>query len=168
MPDDARRTIPQVSVDTNLVFQRLETAEVGEVVTYAELTVLIGRDVTTRARHNLTSAVRRAERERGMIFAPQRGVGVKRLSDAEIVEAIGAVPAALGRRARRAARWLAAVADWDALPPALKARHNAYLSALGALTEITRPATIAKLERHVDQRHRQALPVAKTLDAFKA
>src|SRR5690606_7840323 len=75
-------TIAQKSIDAQIIERHLETAEVGQLVTYVELSQLVGRDVQKKDRHLLETA-KRALLRRGMVFEAVRGEGVKRVTDDE-------------------------------------------------------------------------------------
>jgi len=160
------RTIPGLSIDTKTITDRLAKASVGEVVPYSELTLLIGRDVQHEARPTLSSALRRLGNE-GIVFGCVRGLGVKRLTDAEIVGVGPATLSKIRRAARRAQTKLAAVADFDALPRAAQTTHNMSLSVLGVLSHLTKGSTVRLLEGRIEQAQ-AALPLAKTLDALRS
>lgn len=158
------RSIPGLSIDTKTLSDRLARAEVDEIVTYQELTSLIGRDVQSIARGNLNSAVRRMLAD-GRVFACVHGVGVKRLNDHEIVGVGTQVLSKVRRTTNRARVKLAAVQDFDALPRDEKATHNMAMSVLGVLSHMTKPSTVRQLETRIDEA-RTALPLQKTLDAL--
>lgn len=157
-------TVPALSIDTKMLSDRLAKCEDGETVTYADLSAIIGRNVQVEARGNLTSAMHRMLAE-GAVFGSVRNVGVKRLTDAEIV---GVGPEIIGRvrrAARRASAKLASVQNFEGLPPAAQTTHNMALSVLGVLAHITKPGTVRKLEARIEQ-GRQALPLQRTLEAL--
>lgn len=161
-----QRVIPETSVDTNLIYQRIERAEIGEVITYDEMSDLIGRNVRTKAAHNLASARRRAFNQRQMVFDAVHKVGIKRLNDVEIVTTTQQAIDKARRSARRAAKRITAVRDFDALPKELRVKHNTFMSALSAMAAITKAGPMAKLEKIVGEAQ-QTLPLAKTLEAFR-
>lgn len=159
------RTIPQLSIDTKTIQDRLMKVEVGDVVTYQELTDLIGRDVQVSARGNLTSAMRRLVAD-GIVFACVRGEGVKRLSDSEIVGVGPDTIAKMRRASNRARQKLAAVNDFNALPRDVQVTHNLSMSVLGIMSHMTRGTTVKRLEAKIEQ-SQQALPLARALEALK-
>lgn len=52
--------------------------------TYDEMSKLTGRDISGRDRHVLTGARRQLERQRGIVFATERGTGVVRASNGQV------------------------------------------------------------------------------------
>lgn len=158
------RTIPQLSIDTKTIQDRLAKCAVGDTVSYEELTALVGRDVQQQARGNLMSAMRRLVPD-GKVFATIRGEGVKRLSDVEIVGVGPATMNRMRRAANRARAKLAQVDDFEALPRDAKITHNLSMSVLGVLHHMTKASTVRQLEARIDQAQK-ALPLAKTLEAL--
>lgn len=161
-------SIPELSIDTRTIYDRLVKSEIGETINYAELTALIGRNVQHEARYVLVSAMHRVESQDDMVFACVHGVGVKRLSDHEIV-GIGDEALTRSRRAaKRGARKLSKIRDFNSLTDAEKISHNARLSVLGAIEAIARGSALRKIEQKISNTaSSQALPLAKTLEAFK-
>ena len=153
------------SIDTQMVIDRLRAAAPGELVTYRELSDIIGRDVADGARHVLQSATRALQKHRQMVFAAVTRQGVRRLDDAGIVDMGGAAIKRIGRAARRAGVTLGC-ANFDNLDDGRRVKHNATLSYFGVVEAISKKGAIAKIESRVEKT-RQALPLAKTLEAFK-
>lgn len=85
----------EVSADTQSLSGRLRELSVGGLVTYDELSELIGRNIRTH-RHLLYSAIRMVEREDGAVFDTERGVGVRRLEAADAPK--------VGQKTRRSVR----------------------------------------------------------------
>jgi len=63
--------------------ETLCAASVGAVVTYADLSAAIGRDIT-RARYLAHAAIKRANTQGGAVFGTVYRVGFKRLSTGEV------------------------------------------------------------------------------------
>lgn len=160
------KVIHEISVDARMVYERLLTTSVGEVVTYDELTKLIGRNTQNSGRPVIATARRKAMNEHRMVFAAVRNIGFKRLNDGEIVETAQHDVDKIRRTSRRAGRRLTTV-DFDALSNDKKIRHNTYLSMFGALASMTTGGTVKAIEKEVTKAH-SALPLAKTLEAFGA
>lgn len=77
-----------ISADTVRIIRRLESAKIGDVITYQELGSLIGAGVSpgNPGYSKLATAKRVLLRERGMVFGAVLNQGVKRLNDSEIVD----------------------------------------------------------------------------------
>lgn len=158
------RTIPGLSIDTKMLSDRLALLPVGETLPYEDLSSVIGRDVRTEARSNLTSAMHRLLSE-GVVFAAVRGIGIKRLTDEEIVGIGPETVAKVRRAARRAGTKLSAVQDFAALPATAQTQHNMSMSVLGVLLHLTKPKTIRQLEARIGEAQ-AALPLQRTLEAL--
>ena len=138
------RTIPELSIDSKMLYDRLIKAEVGAVIPYRELTEVISRDVQGPARGNMNTARHRALRHNGMVFEAVWKVGLKRLNDTEVV-AVG--EASLGRIRRVARRGRSGRAKAPAAP--------AGAGEAGQRAEVRRPARGGQGEaqrRRVDPR----------------
>ncbi len=157
-------SIPELSVDAQVLARRLETVKPSEVITYAELTGLIKRDVQHEAASVLTSARRVVQREHRAVFAAVIKVGLKRLDPSGIVGFGEAGIQKMHRTARRTARTIAC-ADYDALPNAEKIRFNTTSSLLGAMELATKPARIKALSAAVANAAAK-LPTAEVLQLF--
>lgn len=153
------------TIDTQTVIDRLEKTAPGELVTYKELSELIGRDIADGARHVLQSAKRALQKHRQMVFAAVTKQGVRRLDDAGIVDTGTAAVKRIGRAARHAGVTLAC-ADFDKLDDGRRVKHNAVLSYFGVVEAISKKGAIAKIETRV-AKTQQRLPLMKTLDAFR-
>ena len=158
------RSIPELSIDSKLIYDRLLQVGVGEVVTYAELSGLIKRDIRNGAYGCLTTARRRAEKLNQCVFGVVRNEGLRRLSDNEIVESGVDVLDKTRRAARRGFHRLTCV-DFDKLPEEVRVKHQTYGSIMSALVTVTKPGAVKKVEEQVVET-RQQLPLASTLKAF--
>jgi hypothetical protein len=159
------KSIPEISVDTKLLAQVIEKMEPGHVLTYEELSSLIGRDVRKRARGNLRSARLSALRSHGVVTEAVTSVGIKRLEDTENVGTTGdAARRRIRRLANRAVQKLTAV-NFDELTNDLKIKQNTELSQLGALRAFSRDAVSEKIAAKVAASNQQ-LAIAKTLEVF--
>jgi len=78
----------KLSIDTQLLIERLRELNYGENITYSQLSELIGRDVRTEAAHILRSAIHYLAREEAIFIGSVRGTGVQRLSESEWVKSI--------------------------------------------------------------------------------
>lgn len=158
-------TIQKLSIDSQLIAERMMQVEIGQLVTYEVLSEVIGQDVTgDHGRGCLATARRMLQRDSQMVFDAVRGVGLKRLSDAEIVQSGARSVRRVRSAARRGSRLLTSVGDFDSLPASDKLRHNATLSVLGAIEAISSAGSVKKVEQRVTAA--SPLPIAATLAAF--
>jgi hypothetical protein len=161
------KAVPDLSIDTQTVERLLADISVGDAVSYETLSSAIGRNVQGDARHILKSAQSRLLRERQMVFAPVWGKGMKRLDDVGIVGTGVHTLKRVHNLARRGARTLAAVQDFEALPNESKVQHNLMAAQLGMLSHVTSGRVAKKLEAQTRQ-SATPLPTAKLLEAMKA
>lgn len=159
------KAIPEMAVDTRLLAQRLRGLTPGETVSYDELDKAIGRKVRAGARQALYSARNIALRE-GIVTEAVRKVGIKRLTDSEIVGAIGGQYRERVRRGgRRAMRKLTSV-DFEQLSPHEKVKHNAELSQNGALVAFAGDTVTRRIAAKVSKTASEPLALAHTLKLF--
>lgn len=161
------KAIREISVDSQVAMKRLSQAKVGQTITYDELSTLLGRNVQREARYCLQTACRRLLTDERMVFEAVRGVGMKRLDDVGIVDVGQHYIRRVHNTARRGAKKLMCVQEFDKLPNDKKVEHNASLSVLGMLNHVTKNKEIAKIEKKVEQASGQ-LPLAKMLEHFQS
>ena len=157
-------SIPELSVDAQVLARRLETAKPGEVISYGELSSLIKRDVQREAASCLTSARRVVQREHRAVFAAVIKTGLKRLDSVGIVGSGEAGISKMHRQARRTARILSC-AEYEGLTNSEKIRFNTAASLLGAMELATKPARIKALSAAVESAA-DKLPTASVLQLF--
>jgi len=155
----------ELSLDTRTLIERLSKAVVGETVEYLELTGLIGRNIQADARYVLLSALNHCLND-GLVFGTVRKVGVKRLSDIEIVGAGERALPAIRRTSRRAMKRLSQVQDFTAMPREKQQRHNALASALGVIAHFTKEKQVAQITGAIIKEGVRELPVHRTLELF--
>lgn len=164
MSADAK-TIPSISVDAQTLHKRLTQVAPGEVVEYKTLTALIGMDVQRRAVGFLNTARNKAFVDDNMVFSCVRGVGLKRIDKPEEFNAIGTC--AIERQHRMSGRTIKrmAKAPMDKFSNPEMIKHNALISALGAMYLMTKPSGIKAIEEKVSEAA-DKLPVGKTFALF--
>jgi hypothetical protein len=104
-----------ISADSITIYNRLRQCQIGEIVTYKELSSLIGRNIL-KTRGNLYTAMRRAARDDGMAFATVLKLGVKCISDKEIVHEQRGTISRIRRAARKIEQRVSLIKDFVALP----------------------------------------------------
>lgn len=159
------QAIAQISLDAQLIRDRLQETKVGETVTYEELSKLIGRDVRNRAMGALGTARKHAMKNKNMVFVAVSNEGLKRMSDIEIVDSVDGDIRRVRRTVRRSSAKITRV-DFNGLPNDKKIDHNAKLSMLGALQQFAAPSSLKTLKSRVEE-SREVLPIGKTLEAFR-
>jgi len=159
------QTKDSIHVDAAILLSRLMKADPGQVIEYAELTALIGRNVQAEARYIMESARRHARKER-IYFGVVTNVGLKRLDDSGKVKAGAGMINKIRRTSRRAAKTLAAVEDFATLPNELKVAHNTALSVYGIITQATGRKMQQRISERVDGAERGPLAMKKSLELF--
>lgn len=156
----------ELNPDTRLLTDMLLTMRQGEVLTYTEMARKLSRQIDGSDAY-LQSARRRAEKEDGFVFVFERKSGLKRLTDAEIVSLGEAGAKGLRRKARKEARRVANVKDYEALSDADKARHQGALALFGAIVSAAKGSTLRRLEAAAAEAT-GPLPLGRTFDLFKS
>ncbi len=158
-------TIAQTSIDARLLYERIAALNVGDSISYKELSALIDRNVQEDGHGVLRTARRMAEREDRIVFDVVIGEGLRRLNDSEIVDTGDRAVSRIRRGARRAANTISAVSDFNTLPNEKKVKHNTMLSILGTIAAFVRPKTVLRIESAVSGNSGK-LSVGDTLKAF--
>lgn len=161
----SKKAIPELSADTRVLFERITNLEPNEVVSYDELSKLIGRDVRGRAVSNLYQARRKALREERIVTESVIGLGIKRMTDSQVVVGFESFMSRSRRAARREATKLTSV-DYPKLSRTDQTKHNAALATLGVIQHIASTSSMNRLETKV-QDSSGPLPIGKTLDVFR-
>ena len=149
----------QASGDAKILVHVLREVEVGDVVSYSKLTAAIARDVQNDARSVLETARQIVQREDKMIFDAVRGIGLKRLTDDEIVGLSDRTREHVRRSARRVVKKMVCV-DYVNLTPEKQVQHNTALSMFGLFAEIATDKSTLRLNEAVKEA-RSDLPIIK-------
>lgn len=162
-----QKAIQELSLDTQTLKRLLREAEIGQIVSYSEMSSAIGRDVPTEARGNLRTARRQLLREHNMVFGPVLGVGMKRLDDAGKIESAHGHARRGRSQYRMAVRTVAAVDDFDALPNDQKIRHSLVAAQAGAILQLSSPTLTRKLEAAVSMHTQKSFKPKESLELMK-
>lgn len=157
-------SIPELSVDAQVLARQLEAAKPGEVVSYTTLSAAIKRNVQHEASSVLATARRVVEREQKAVFGAVRNQGLKRLDNVGILSVGEQGIEKIRRASRRTARHIAC-ADYDALANSDKVRFNTTASLLGAMELATKPSRVKALSAAVETAAAK-LPTADVLQLF--
>lgn len=155
----------EINVDARVILARLKAAKVGDVITYSELSELVGRDVQKASRHILEAARRWAKKDR-VIFGVITGQGLKRLDDAGKVRVGSGMMDKIRRTSRRAAQTLAAVESFDSLPNEMKIQHNMALSVFGIIQQATSRKVQDRIAEKVEGVEGGVLAMKKSFELF--
>lgn len=164
---DTSRPRFRVSTETRAIYDKIVKMSVGEIVTYLELSKLIGDDIRANGRAPLNSARRMAQRDNQIVLDVVPKVGIKRMSDIDVVGSANATLGVVRRAARRGINRITAVSDFERLPVEMKIKHNAAVSALGVIAAMSRPKEVRKIEAAVNTSQTGQLPVGRVLEMFR-
>lgn len=159
-----KRSIFEMSADTRLLRQALAAVPAGGSIGYQDLSAAISKPVGGGTA-SLQSARNSLLRDEGIVFSPVRGVGLCRLTDAQIVAASAQDLGGLRRKAKKAARKITSVSDYSTLPAADQLRHTAALSVFTAVAGLTSESGVKRVEAAANGRSGE-LPIAETMKAF--
>ena len=154
-----------LSIETKQLLERLMKVEVGELITYKEMTEIIGRDVRNNGSGIMYSARRKALNDCQIVFITITNEGLKRASDEEIANSGASVIHKIRRASHKGKKILHSVNDFGKLSNKSKIRHNASASFLGAIDLMTQPKKIVALEERV-KKESDSITVTKTLELF--
>lgn len=132
------------SLETQELVKQLEQLQPGQLMHYANLAQACGARVYGNS-SALRSARRIVQNERGWVLVAEPGTGVRRLSDAQIIEQTAQPRMRINRMARRAARNLAAVENFAALSPEAQRVHQVHAIVYAHVSDNTATKTIARL-----------------------
>lgn len=155
-----------LSIETKQLLERLIKAEVGELITYQEMTNIVGRDIRKEGCGIMYSARRKAENDCQIVFITVVNKGIKRASDEEIANSGTSAIAKIRRTSHKGKKRLHCVENFGSLTNESKIHHNAAASFLGAIDLMTRPKKIIALEEVV-KKESNSINVTKTLELFK-
>jgi DNA-binding transcriptional ArsR family regulator len=152
------------SADTKVLINVLSEAKVGDEISYAKLSQAIGRDVRVHAYPSLRSARDSLLREKGFVFGVVTNEGLKRLNDAEIVEASEDDRKRMLRVSKKAIRKLSVV-DFQGLSEEKKREHIVASAQFGALAMFSGKNATKKIASHVNG-SKETLAIGETLKFF--
>jgi len=157
--------IKEMAPETRIVIDRLKRMQIGDVVTYGELSAACGKPVSGQT-FNLATARRFLVKHNHMVFEAIRSVGLKRLDDTELATSASDKFVEKSRRhAKRSAQKMACVEDYSRLSPAAQIAHTIKISFFGAIAYMARKGQLEKASRAVAGRSGE-LPISETLKAF--
>ena len=151
------------SADTKVIESRLKEAKVGDLITYDELSRILGRDVREFAYGALTSA-RKAMLASGVVFGTESKVGIKRLDDLQIINSTESDRKRLQRIGKHSLRKLSAV-KFENLTEESKRKHTTMAAQMGAIAMFASKSTTARIETNVKPTS-ETLAIGETLKIF--
>jgi hypothetical protein len=162
------RSICETKLQTQALTRLLLTAQVGQIITYAELNAVCGMDVQTEARGYLYTARKNAEAQLNCLFDTVIDVGLKRLAPHEYHAVGEKARHSMRRKAKRTFRRLSRMTaeEYQALPPesraALDVERTLAMFSGRALSEASRKKALGMVESTG-----QRITFQKTLELFR-
>lgn len=156
------------SPDAEILYVNLvaeATKDPGAVITYEWLSTTISRDVSKEARHLLNTARRRALSKNRMVFEVVRGVGVKLVSDTEMVKLAAASRKKAGKAAKRGLKKIETV-ELTKLDQDQRTRLVAEATVLSMQAEAAKERSVKKLVSRASSKDMVPLLEA-SLDMFR-
>lgn len=161
-----QRVIHALSAESAAVISRLKECAVGQIVTYAELSSIIGYNIRER-RAALHTARRRLLADERMHFATVVGEGVRRINDAEAGRSLEhdvRAARSAGRRGLRKARAI----DLTEVPKDERAEIVGRASLLALIDRAGAPRAQEKILAAVKESDAtDALPLQRALAALR-
>lgn len=158
-----KKPIPTIGIEARQIVNRLESMQVGDVVTYEELETITKRP-RERMRESFYTAARAIFRDRGWVFGCVQQVGYKRLDATEKIDDAEIKRRHIHRTAKRAGDVLASV-EVKELPPDQQLRFNRELAFAGAIALATSRKCVRALETELKVRT-DGLPSPDVLALF--
>lgn len=153
--------IHEKSADTSILESVLREAEVGQMVTYDQMSKAIGRDVREHARSALATA-RKTLLKEGLVFGVEAKTGLIRLNDAGILQSTESDRRRVMRATKRSLHKLALV-DFEKLDAEDKKKHITMSAQMGTLGMFASSSAQKKIASKVNGK---ALPIGETLKLF--
>ena len=159
------KSFPKVGLDSQLLYERLIKAVPGDLISYEELSEIVGRNVQTDAYSSLRTARNRARSQDRIVFAAIDNVGLKCLEDEGLVDRAGKAIQSARNKMRNGIKDMSCIQNYDTLSDSQKVRHNAFGAILLLGNRITAPRKIKALEGMVSQKM-QKLTLRQTIEFF--
>jgi hypothetical protein len=152
-----------LSAASRFMIQKLETVEIGQTVTYEELSAAAGEPVSG-GNPALQTAIRRLRRDKDMVFAVIRKIGVKLLRDTETVDYASSYQSRVRHIARKSFE-IGSKVDFATLPQQYQMKQSANASIMATLAQMTSSAKVMEIEKKMPEGKRE-LPINDTLKMF--
>lgn len=146
--------------ETSMLVNELHKYDMGTFVSYADLSTILGREVTG-ADSRIQSAKRALLSRYGQVWGTIRGEGLKRLDDRGIASTGHSVVRSVRRKTHRANKQLSLV-DLEQLDDT---ERREYWAVKSLIEVVTISCTATKLKRIAEETEKQdrSIPVAVTL-----
>ena len=158
----ASRTIGEKSADTAIIESLLRQTPEGDVLTYDEMSIALGRDVREFCKGNLYSARRILLNSDGIATDAVRGEGVKRLTSDGVLGVAKSDCSRVRRASNTTLRKLGTV-DFETLVDSNKSEHIALSAQMGAVAMFTKTQTRKVI---LNKSTNSQLAIGETLQMF--
>jgi hypothetical protein len=160
------RTIQELHVDSIALYARLEkVTEEEPLITYKELNAVVVGDTQKERRGCLNTARRMMQREYNILFAPVIGIGLKRMTDRDVVLSKDKHYQKVRRGTQKSIKDLSTIQDFNGLPNGEKTSHLATMSNFKMIQHFLRPKQVKRLEECVSHKQEQ-LSMVHTIEAL--
>jgi hypothetical protein len=160
------RIIPALSIESGILVSRLRQAKPGDVVTYAEMSKIIGMSVQ-KHRGSLDTARRIVMRDDRLIFGCVKDVGLKRLDAEEAAASLATDVKGTRAKARKGGRKARAI-KYEDVPQDARSTLIARASYLSLVDGTGSPASQRKLVASIETQKKTAfLPLQRALEALR-
>jgi len=156
-------TIAERSLATNMLIQEL--AKGVPEITYIALSKIADGDVQRECRGNLTTARRAILKEHGLWYVAVRRYGLRLMAAGDATGVGMSSITKMHRESIRGVQRMSAV-DTSKLTNDQRIKYHAVASGLGAISVVTQPRAIGKLETAVALKN-ECLAIGDTLDEFR-
>ncbi len=164
-PTVSKQVIPAISNDALILVGMFRAMQVGQILTYEEMTKAIGRDVTTSGRGVMNTAINRVLKDENIVVECVRLVGFKRLDGKELIDAQRAGVQRIRGEAKRRSEKLSKL-DLGKLDQTGLVEAYALQSMYGVMSHVATGRGVKKLESAVQKADSKLLPIGKTLALF--
>ena len=140
-----KRAIRVLSIETKLVAQRIASMKVGDILTWNDLSDLLGIPAQTGHGYRAVQSGRNiAFRDHGIVLGIIIKTGYRRLSDSEIVESSNHISKKVRKISRKGMARLSKV-EYEKLSHEEKSTHNGYLALFSLMTNISSVPSTKKI-----------------------
>lgn len=148
--------INEISIYSQQLIDLLGQKEINEVVSYEEMSNLIGVDIqSAKGRGYLSTARKRLLKDEKMVFGTIRKEGVKRLDDETVVKTAGRNYLTSMRKRGRVAYQKNTSVDYHALSDTGKIDHQCTMTILGLMNHITSRSSVHKIHQTVHEKQEE-------------
>ena len=127
----------EISTEVKAILDLLLKTQIGQTVTYTEISEAIGREIKAY-RWVALRALDIAARDHGILFGNVKGAGYVRLSSDQLASVGHTARHHIARKAKKAQRNLSRASEAQNLSPTVALKVNAEISSLGLIREMSK------------------------------